>query len=237
MDRPGSRSGSEFDAHVEDWEDQCMRGVSLSGESKEFFALGRIAHLRRWWSHSGRAAPKRILDWGCGIGDVTARLADAFPTADVLGVDPSAASVERARSEHGSSRVRFAAPDVDDGPADLIHTCGVVHHVDVAARPVMFERLAERMAPDGAVAVYENNPLNPGTRWVMARIPFDRDATPVGARAIRHHLRGCGLEPVDTTYLFYFPAFLRALRPLERFLTAVPLGAQYAVIAERPWLS
>ena len=39
------------------------------------------------------------------------------------------------------------------------------------------------------------------------------------------------LRPLRTSYLFFFPRFLRALRPLERWATRVPLGAQYGIIA------
>ncbi len=34
-------------------------------------------------------------------------------------------------------------------------------------------------------------------------------------------------------YLVYFPASLRALRPLERWLERAPFGAQYGLYAEK----
>jgi len=231
---------SDFDVHARDFEGECMRGVSLSGESKAYFARGRIAYLRRWWQDRGRREPSRIVDFGCGIGDVTVLLAEAFPNASVVGVDPSRACLERARSERATGRVRFALPEElhgevarGSGLADLIHLSGVVHHVPAAERPALFERLSGLLAPDGAVALFENNPWNPGTRLVMARIPFDRDAEPVTARRVRRLLRDAGLAPVETAFLFYFPAFARGLRPLERWLTRLPLGAQYFVAALR----
>jgi hypothetical protein len=75
--------------------------------------------------------------------------------------------------------------------------------------------------------------LNPGTRLVMSRIPFDRDARTISAPGVRRHLRAVGLDPVETGYLFYFPRPLRSLRWTERFLTRVPLGAQYGVFARK----
>jgi hypothetical protein len=33
------------------------------------------------------------------------------------------------------------------------------------------------LRPGGLFAPWENNPWNPNTRYVMSRIPFDRDAT------------------------------------------------------------
>lgn len=51
----------------------------------------------------------RVLDAGCGTGEFTARLAEAWPKAHVLGVDIIDASLERARSRgaHLGARVRF----------------------------------------------------------------------------------------------------------------------------------
>jgi SAM-dependent methyltransferase len=223
-----------FDSHADDYEAQLMQGLRISGESKEFFARGRLDFVRDWWRGSGRPSPARIVDYGCGIGDVTALLAEYFPGSDVCGLDPSSRCVELARERYAAPRVHFAV--FDDGAArgisaDLVHLNGVVHHVAPGERPALFADLARRVAPGGALALFENNPVNPGTRLVMSRTPFDRDAVMVPAWEARRRLRQVGLQPIRTGYLFYFPRALAPLRPLERFLVRLPLGAQYGVIA------
>jgi len=223
-----------FDTHVDDYDAQCMQGLGLFGETREYVARERLAFLARWWRRRQRRPPRRILDYGCGVGDVTAWLAECFPEAEVLGLDPSPRCIERARLEHGAPRVAFARlADADAARADLVHVNGVVHHVARPARPALYAALAARLAPHGALALFENNPFNPGTRLAMRRIPFDRDAVPISARALRRGLRGAGLRVACTGYLFYAPAWLRPLRRLERWLEGVPLGAQYGVIATR----
>lgn len=229
--RPGREA---FDDHAADYEAKLMHGLSLSGEGPAYFAEGRVSFVRRWWSRAGLPEPARIVDYGCGVGETTAVLARRFPGARVLGLDPSCRSIERAADRCGDRRVRFevsAPPSRTDQPADLIYLNGVVHHVPPEERPRLFADLAERLAPGGVVALFENNPLNLGTRWVMARIVFDRDAVPLRAREARERLRAAGLAPIATTYLFYFPRLLRTLRPVERLLARVPLGAQYGVLA------
>ncbi len=61
------------------------------------------------------AAP-RILDAGCGTGEGSWRLADAFPAATVLGVDVLDAHLERARSTAArlGERVRFERRSIFD---------------------------------------------------------------------------------------------------------------------------
>jgi trans-aconitate 2-methyltransferase len=57
------------------------------------------------------AAPRRVVDLGCGPGNLTGLLAERFVGADVLGVDSSPEMVERAR-QAGIPGVRFEAGDV-----------------------------------------------------------------------------------------------------------------------------
>ncbi|HUF76939.1 MAG TPA: class I SAM-dependent methyltransferase [Longimicrobiales bacterium] len=223
-----------FDEIAGDYEAQLMRGLSLSGESLEYFAAGRTEFLRAWWRREGCPEPGRILDYGCGIGLGTSHLARRFPRSEVLGLDPSERSIERAAREQADHRIHFDLLEPVSSKsetADLIHLNGVVHHVPPEARPRLFDDIAARLSPGGVVAVFENNPLNPGTRWVMSRIPFDRDAMPVLAPEARRCLKAAGLIPLVTRYLFYFPRSLRLLRPLEALLDRVPLAAQYCVLA------
>jgi SAM-dependent methyltransferase len=214
-----------------------MKGLRLSGESKEFYARGRLTHLKRRWRAMGRLEVGRIIDYGCGVGDVTRLIAEIFPSAQVLGLDPSARCIERARREYATPRLSFATLEGfaygAAGAADLIHMNGVLHHVAVEQRPQLFAALASLVAPGGLVAVFENNPWNPGARLVMARIPFDRGTRPVSPRETRRRLAAASLRPLETNYLFYFPRVLRVLRPLEPALLHLPLGAQYAVLAAR----
>ena len=214
-----------------------MRGLALSGESKEFFARGRLAHLRAFWDRGRLSEPRTIIDYGCGVGDVTVLLAQTFPGAQVLGVDPSRNCIDRARLSV-SRRVQFAVLGESEQSltteADLLHVNGVVHHVAPSERPRLFAALGQLVAPGGIIALFENNPLNPGTRLVMARIPFDRGAVPIRCRRAKALLGEAGLELLDTAYLFYFPRALRVLRRFEPLLSRLPLGAQYAIVARRP---
>jgi len=83
------------------------------------------------------------------------------------------------------------------------------------------------------MALVENNPWNPGTRAVMARVSCDRDAVPVSPFAARQLLVSTGFHVALSRSLFFFPRFLGGLRFLEPVLAPLPLGAQYAVLARR----
>jgi len=229
-------SNSAFDLHADNYDLQCHLGLALSGETKQYFARGRIAFLRDWWTRNDRREPSRIVDLGCGLGDVTPILSDTFPFASVLGLDPSPKMIEYARSKFATDRVAFEAIDETselEATCDLVHLNGVVHHVAPENRSDLFARIRALMRQEAIAAIFENNPLNPGTRMVMARIPFDRDACTLPFWKLKTALREAEFVPIVSRHLFYFPRALRFLRPLEGWLGQFPFGAQYAVLAER----
>ena len=59
----------------------------------------------------GAAAPRRVVDLGCGPGNLTALLAERWPTAEVLGVDASPEMVARATPGPG---IAFSVGDLRD---------------------------------------------------------------------------------------------------------------------------
>ena len=63
---------------------------------------------------------RRVVDLGCGTGELTATLADRLQADEVLGLDNSAAMLERAAA-HAGDRVRFAAADIGtwSSPGDV----------------------------------------------------------------------------------------------------------------------
>lgn len=68
-------------------------------------------------------SPRRVVDLGCGPGDLTATLADRWQTAFVDGLDSSPEMISRA-SDHATGRVSFTITDVSHwvmpGDADVV---------------------------------------------------------------------------------------------------------------------
>ena len=58
---------SEFDEYAADYDAALNRGLSLTGESKEYFAMERVKWVSRCLADLG-ARPSRVLDFGCGTG-------------------------------------------------------------------------------------------------------------------------------------------------------------------------
>ena len=225
-------SDALFDDFVDDYEEACARGVSLSGESRDYFARARVDLTKRW------CAPRvaRILDFGCGMGHSTPYFRDAFPGAALVGVDASAGAVRWAQQHYGAADVQFVTPETADrlDAVDLVYSNGTFHHIAPGERPGILHQIFRWLQPGGVFALWENNPWNPGTRLVMKRIPFDRDAQTLSFLETKQLLRDAGFEVRTTSFHFYFPAGLRALRRFEPLLATVPFGAQYCVVGRKP---
>jgi SAM-dependent methyltransferase len=227
--------GAEFDRFAGSYDDDLNRGLALSGEGKEYFARRRVDWLTQRIRRLGER-PRFVLDYGCGTGTAVPFLRELLGADEVVGVDVSSRSLEEARRAHGSDpRVHFAtvgerAPGED---RDLAYTSGVFHHIRPEDRPGAVDYVRRSLRPGGLFAFWENNPWNPATRLVMSRIPFDRDAITLSPPEARRLLAAGGFRVLLTDFQFVFPRMLAALRVAEPYLTALPLGTQYLVLARR----
>jgi SAM-dependent methyltransferase len=227
-------SEDAFDAYAGAYDAALNRGLSLSGESKEYFAHRRILWTASRLARAG-GRPRHVLDFGCGTGGSAPALLEQLQAATVTGVDRSPESIALATEQHANGLVRFATIEAirPSGQYDLVYCNGVFHHIEPEDRPAALGYISQALASNGYLAFWENNPWNPGTRLVMRRIPFDRDAKPVSAPAARRLLRDAGFEVLSTDFLFLFPRLLAVLRPLESRLARIPAGAQYLVLCRR----
>ncbi len=226
---------AEFDQFADTYDDNLNEALAASGESKEYFARGRVEWLAQCLARLDLKA-RSVVDYGCGIGDTTALLRNVLRCDPPVGLDVSERSLERARRAHGVEGVRFMsfAQYAPDSSVDLVYCNGVFHHIPIAERGAAVDYIYRALRPGGCFALWENNPWNIGTQYVMRRCCFDRDAIKISPpRAVRL-LRSRGFEILDTGYRFFFPRFLGALRSLEPALSGIPLGAQYQVLARKP---
>jgi SAM-dependent methyltransferase len=224
----------EFDRFARSYDDDLNAGLSVTGEDKHFFARARLQWLCRRL-RSAKIHISTIMDFGCGLGDTTPLLRDAFDGARVFGVDVSTELLDVARAEQANTGVTFMTPDAwpSNLAVDLVYSSGVFHHIHPEQRPDCLAFISRSLRHGGVFALWENNPWNPGTRFVMSRIPFDRDAVMLSAREAVRLLSGAGLTPMTIDHAFIFPRALKALRPLEASLARWPLGGQYQVLARR----
>lgn len=226
----------EFDQHATTYKEGLSRWVKITGESLEYFAHSRIKWVARQLNERGQM-PKRIMDYGCGIGLATPFFLEEFGNdCAITGVDVSPDSLDLARTKFGSDKITFLTLKdyIPSASVDLVFCNGVFHHIPLDERLGAIRYVYDSLRPGGYFALWENNTWNPLSRYNMAHAEIDRNAIPIVPPDAKKLVKAGQFEPLATQFHFIFPSFLKILRPLEAWLAPLPIGAQYVVFCRKP---
>lgn len=233
---------AEFDAYSRDYDagmDNPVKG--LLGESADDFVAIKLRWLlRQFPGLERRDASFHILDYGCGIATLLRLMAEAGFHATLAGCDMSSGMLEMARLRWPAELPRpelhqqdGARTPVPDASIDLAVISAVLHHVPLSDRPGVYAELQRVLRPGGSLVVFEHNPLNPVTRYVVSHTPIDANAILLRAREVCDALGEIRFAGIQTRYLMFLPPRLSGLARVESAMGWLPLGAQYAVVARR----
>ncbi len=232
----------EFDQYADGYhagmEHLLKRLVGRSAE--EFVAVKVRWLLRDLQRHPLRGRgdptrPQRILDDGCGAGVFLQLLAKSGWSGELHGCDPSTRMLEETRRRWNGApmpKLEVVAGNTlpySSGAFDLVVVCCVAHHVTPESRSQLFHEAARVLASPGRLYVFEHNPRNPATRWVVSHTPIDRHASLVSPTQVCAGLIAAGLGELRTRYLMFLPPRWRAVRGMESWLSWCSWGGQYVV--------
>lgn len=227
---------SEFDAYKDTYRDEVEQSIGFIGQGLDYFIEAKARALldlaeRRLGAPDGLTA----LDVGCGTGQTDRFLDGRF--AELVGVDPSPASLERARELNPS--VRYLVGDgraipLDEASVDVAFAICVMHHVPTADWDAVAGEMRRVVRPGGLVAIFEHNPYNPLTRRAVSSCVFDEDAVLLSRRRAARLLRSAGLDVVEQRYILFVPGGGSRVASFERLLAGVPVGAQHYVAGRVP---
>lgn len=125
-----------------------------------------------------------VLVVGCGTGEHSRHLVERG--YDVVGVDPSEAMLERARTKSEAAFVRGALPDLPvDGRFDLVFVpFTVVNHLEEATVDRSLEILVDRLAAGGTLVIDTMDVPTDGSD-----LSLDVHDRPAGPYARLHQIR------------------------------------------------
>lgn len=184
----------------------------------------------------GRA---RVLDVGCGEGQI-ARLAIAKCGASLaVGVDPTNSQVAVATERGGGGLYArsFASPlPFADESFDAVVACLVFEHIDDAQAAI--DEVARVLAPGGRFCFFLNHPLlqTPGSGWIID-VDLDEQYWRIGPYLVEDHsieeiAPGVHLPFVHRPMSVYVNAILDAGLVLNRMLEPAPPEGFLAVAQE-----
>jgi ubiquinone/menaquinone biosynthesis C-methylase UbiE len=160
---------------------------------------------------------RRVLDLGCGDGRVTGELSRAG--VEVVGVDPSAVALERARSAHPG--LEFVAPGADgslplgDSEFDVVVCLHVLEHV--ADTQTLLSEARRVLVPGGRMVISVPWHGTLKNVWIALR-SFDRHHDPLAPvlrfyteSSLERLLEDFGFEQVTTRGIDGLPSARRTL--------------------------
>ena len=103
---------------------------------------------------------KRVLDVGCGTGELANLIAEAG-AKEVIGIDYSSEAINLAKRRYQRVNLSYDCIDVDNlkGTFDVITLAGVLEHID---KPLsLLKKLKQMLRPDGSIIVTCPNWSNP----------------------------------------------------------------------------
>jgi ubiquinone/menaquinone biosynthesis C-methylase UbiE len=222
---------TEFDKFADEYEAIHAKNIALTGEAPEFFAEYKVRDVA---SEPGvNPTNAAILDFGAGVGNSVPYFRRHFPTARLTCLDVSGRSLALAerRFADAAEYRRFDGSTIpfEASSFDIVFAACVFHHIDHCDHVRLLGEFHRVLKPGGSAFIFEHNPLNPLTVRAVNTCPFDANARLIRAGHMAGRMRTAGFDHPQVRYRIFFPAVLRWLRGLERFLTAMPLGAQYYV--------
>jgi SAM-dependent methyltransferase len=222
------RSGAARERKSADWWDDFWRhpqpatGRSLTCRRTAEEALGLLAPELDRLAPSHRA---RVLDIGCGPGDLTPLLLDE-PRLTIVGLDLSAEALRSFRSRiaggvpaEREKRLAFARASVyelpfRDGTFDVVVSFG---YASAASYDGVEREVARILRPGGVAVIDFANPSlyhwlaapRPTLRWLHRYRDPSQAQYHFGRRGLRQHFSPAGLRLEAIRYVNAYPPFER----------------------------
>ncbi len=181
-----------------------------------------------------RETARTVADIGCGLGATTARFAAAYPGALTIGVNYSAAQLNRAReTAPGARMVTMDAARLAfaDGSLDRMHSIEAACHF--LPRAAFFREAARVLAPAGLLIISDVVPRAPNNVVPAMNVVADIDA--YVAEAVAAGLVPVQVEDITAETLPPFAATMRArsLPNIARYFEKL-VGAYLLAVFARP---
>lgn len=229
------RSFDDFDNFASDYRNIHTENVKISGADSFYFAKMKVELLKQFEKNS----PLQLLDLGCGDGVTEVYVHQNFSEWIVSGIDISEKSISVA-SQRKIPHTLFKTFDGQSIPFkedsfDVVFIAGVLHHVAFQFHAQIVREIGRVLKKGGRLYLFEHNPLNPLTKYLVNTCVFDKDAKLLKSGYASAILKKNGLTVNKKKFIIFFPrkGILSKFIFLEKYLQWLPLGGQYLIAASK----
>ncbi len=133
---------------------------------------------------------KRILEYGCGMGEMSVLLGKSGAQVSTFDISAGSVRVAQARAELDgvADRIDFEVATAEDlpypdGSFDLVIGKAILHHIDPALGA---DHLARVVAPGGRAAFVEPMGMNPILSFARDHVPYPGKNPPGGDKPVNY---------------------------------------------------
>lgn len=157
-------------------------------------------------------SPGQILDVGCGIGELTHLISLQYPSAKIIGIDPSVKMINRARDSYSGNNIKYISGLVNSLPKDKKFDLIVSTH----AFPYMQDKRKfltdsnSMLTPNGRLLLLFTNRNNLYDTLILSIVKLTTSkAQYLSTSSTQNLLQSCGFTVVRTKpikSLFFVPS-------------------------------
>jgi len=222
-------TNNEFDNYANSYDEDVNTAMKGTGVDLDFATSFKAELLVDLISkHIGAPSSAKCLDLGCGVGLYEHLLRDKI--GEIHGVDVSSKSVERARENNPDAFYKVyngTKLPYSDGEFDVVFIITVMHHIPPKNWGNTLLEVKRVLREKGLCVIFEHNPYNPATRWIVSRCEFDEDAVLLSAQRSKTLLEEAGFTSIEKNSILTIPFKNPLSKPIDKVFSKLPFGAQY----------
>lgn len=211
----------DFDKYVKEYNSLLNKNLSFFSKDDSYFCRYKADLIKRYSSK----VPKTILEFGAGIGRNIPFIKNIYPKSEIYAYDVSEKSLDYLSQSCPYVKIIRDFKNFN-GFFDIVFCSVVYHHIPIDERQLTTNEIYNCLVSKGEFFVFEHNPLNPVTRRLVERCPYDEDAVLLSPKKMKSMAKRAGFDNFLVRYYLYFPPALK-ISFLEKFLLTIPLGGQY----------
>lgn len=224
----------DFDRFAKDYREVHTKNIRhVAGADSFYFAEYKVLEVKKYEQDEHL----QILDLGCGDAVTDLFFNRHFPHFQITGIDVSGESIAVATQKnignavfqtYDGKKIPFA-----DEQFDIVFVAGVLHHVAIDQQQNLVAEAARVLKPTGRLYIFEHNPFNPLTRYLVNSCEFDKGVQLLPSKKTNVLIVKSGLKVSDVKYLIFFPrsSFFKLFHRIEKYLQNWPVGGQYFIRA------
>jgi ubiquinone/menaquinone biosynthesis C-methylase UbiE len=178
-----------------------------------------------------------IVDVGTGIGLFEKFLQGS--NIKIFGIDLSYQMLQVAKNINtikggGYCQANAFHLPLPDNSADIVFTSCVIHHIPDEKRELVIKDMYRVCKPGGMIVIFEHNPLNLLTQFVVNTTPLDKNTRLVSSKKLYSLIRNMGVKKCTVNYFLYGSREIdKLINSFMKIIGKTPLGGQYFILAAK----